>query len=85
MDATDLRIETIEAYAAIQADEVVSPNQRRSILRRVHRLAELTNQTEIQVWADVLEAAVRFGDVCPRCGCCGGEYTSTLDACAFCD
>ena len=25
------------------------------------------------------------GDICPKCGVQGGEYTPTLDECAYCD
>ena len=48
---------------------------------------ESDGSLEFWMWCEeqsALHAASEERDICPKCGKQGGEYTPTLDECAFC-
>tara|TARA_Y100001951_G_C11266839_1_gene256143 strand:- start:16 stop:228 length:213 start_codon:yes stop_codon:yes gene_type:complete len=41
-------------------------------------------QMELEEQSNTCPTVLDGSDICPKCGKQGGEYTPTLDACAFC-
>ena len=49
-----------------------------------HDYQEPESDGSLEFWMWCEEQMELERDICPKCGKEGGEYTPTLDACAFC-
>ena len=51
---------------------------------RDYQEPESDGSLEFWMWCEEQMELEEQSDICPKCGKQGGEYTPTLDACAFC-